>query len=233
MDLSRIYNNEEEIKNYVKDLKTLHDIINMRHEAGYKFGIRLNSFKLLDNYLLMDTCGNTMPQVDNRIDAYYSGRIPNDEDTCPYCEKGWNLHNIKDHYGKYDYENNTMIFFHKECNKMKKLEEQRNEFMEIFSLVYEISTLKFKPIPNEYSDGEWCAPWFLVTTSDGDIRIGWRKRVINIEWLDSYKLFSETFNNEDVTRGFGKYQDNSRFIHAWSVDKCIEYLIRAKTSILP
>lgn len=232
MDLREIYNNELKIKEYVKDLKTLHEIMDMRHEAGYKFGIRLNSLKLLNDYLLLDACGNTMPQCDDNKDSYYAGRIPTQDDICPYCGKGWELHNIKDHYGKYDYDNNKMVFHHKECNRLKKLEEQRKEFIDIFSKVYDLPTLSFKPIPNEYDKWEGYAPWFIVNTPDGDIKIGWRKRVINIEWLDTYKPFENVFECEDVTKGFGKYGDKTRFIHAWGIDKCIEYLEVAQENII-
>ena len=113
-----------------------------------------------------------------------------------------------------------------------EVQEQRKEFIDIFSQVYELSTLNFKPIPNEYDSWEGYAPWFVINTPDGDIKIGWRKRVINIEWLDTYKQFSNTFEAEDVTRGFGKHGDNNRFIHAWDIEKCIEYLKAAKESIV-
>lgn len=232
MNLSEVYNNEQAIKEYVIDLKTLHEIINMRKEAGYKFGIRLNSLKLLNDYLWMDTCGNTMTQDGTYSNTYCGGHIPDQDDTCPYCGKGWDLHNIKDHCDDNDYVNRKIIFYHKECNRLRNLEEQRKEFIDIFSQIYDLSTLNFQPIPNEYDTWEGYAPWFIINTPDGDIKIGWRKRVINIEWLDTYKQFSNTFENEDVTRGFGKYGDNNRFIHAWGIEKCIEYLKAAKESMV-
>lgn len=45
-------------------------------------------------------------------------------------------------------------------------------------------------------------------------------------------IIVETFSNEDVTKGFRSYYNNERFIHAWGIDKCIEYLKRVKESIL-
>lgn len=75
-----------------------------------------------------------------------------------------------------------------------------------------------KEIPNEY----WrtmCEPWLLVTTKIGPIKIGWRKRVINICWEDSdlKTKAEELFPKEDVTK-------HDRLIHAWSYDKAVEYL---------
>ncbi|MCK9429375.1 MAG: hypothetical protein M0R17_05185 [Candidatus Omnitrophica bacterium] len=76
-------------------------------------------------------------------------------------------------------------------------------------------------IPNEYCSSYCCKhkPWFLVTTNKGIIKIGWRKRVINIDWTGStIKETAHTlFPNEDVTRG-------EYFIHAWSLEKAKEYI---------
>jgi len=76
-------------------------------------------------------------------------------------------------------------------------------------------------IPNGHCSDYCCRhlPWFIVTTSKGRIKIGWRKRVIQIDWSDSLiKEESEMmFPNEDVTK-FDKV------IHAWGYDKAKEYL---------
>lgn len=76
-------------------------------------------------------------------------------------------------------------------------------------------------IPNGYCS-EYCCkhlPWFIVTTKKGRIKIGWRKRVIHIDWEDSIiKEDADTlFPDEDVTK-FGKG------IHAWGLDKAKEYI---------
>jgi hypothetical protein len=76
-------------------------------------------------------------------------------------------------------------------------------------------------IPNGYCS-EYCCkhlPWFVITTNKGRIRIGWRKRVINIDWSDSViKEDSKTlFPGEDVTK-------IDKTIHAWSYEKAKEYI---------
>ena len=76
-------------------------------------------------------------------------------------------------------------------------------------------------IPNGYCS-DWCCrqiPWFIVTTVVGRIKIGWRKRVISIDWSSTRdtKNCDELFINEDVTKGF-------KFIHAWSLDDAKRYI---------
>src|SRR6266481_5455787 len=58
-------------------------------------------------------------------------------------------------------------------------------------------------------------PWWLVRTPIGLIEIGWRKRVISINWKDSEirKIVTE----DDVTK-------EDYLVHAWSVEKAISYL---------
>lgn len=76
-------------------------------------------------------------------------------------------------------------------------------------------------IPNEYCGKACCIdrPWLMVTTKKGKVKIGWRKRVINIDFTDSMILGTaqEIFPNEDVTK-------HKQIIHAWGYDKAKEYL---------
>lgn len=58
-------------------------------------------------------------------------------------------------------------------------------------------------------------PWFLMKTQFGLVRIGWRKRVIEIEWPDLKvrKIITE----DDFTK-------NETLVHAYSYHKALEYL---------
>jgi hypothetical protein len=57
-----------------------------------------------------------------------------------------------------------------------------------------------KKIPNEYSSDP-NRPWLNVFTPKGTIKIGWRKRVINIDWSETIVVQggNELFPDEDVT----------------------------------
>jgi hypothetical protein len=70
-------------------------------------------------------------------------------------------------------------------------------------------------------------PWWLVKTEYGLIKIGWRKRVINIDWVSTRmrlkhlpqegELGEHGLTTDDVT----KSESN---IHAWTFGKTIDYI---------
>lgn len=77
-------------------------------------------------------------------------------------------------------------------------------------------------IPNGYGPkGPYFkfSPWFVVTTRQGRIKIGWRRRVLEISWDESNVKLSaeELFPDEDVTK-------SGRLIHAWGYEKALEYV---------
>jgi hypothetical protein len=81
-------------------------------------------------------------------------------------------------------------------------------------------------IPDEYAPGSYytaMTPWFMVTTHRGRIKVGWRKRVINVDWSDSEikTCGEELFPDEDVTKS---RKFDGCYVHAWGYDKLAEYL---------
>ncbi len=86
------------------------------------------------------------------------------------------------------------------------------EFKAIF-LLANIPVSEWVAIPCKYTtDGPH---WFLAIVESGIIEIGWRKRVINIDWSRTKvrKILSEDKVSKEET-----------YIHAWSSTKAIEYL---------
>lgn len=82
------------------------------------------------------------------------------------------------------------------------------------------SCLYVEEIPNGYCS-DWCCsqkPWFVVTTPKGRITIGWRKRVINIDWAGS-KITVDGKNLPDTGVTYG-----ATYKHAYGYDKAKEYL---------
>ena len=120
-------------------------------------------------------------------------------------------------------------FYHSECNQTDLAIEKEKKFRELFEKAgFEVNYLD--PIKNEHCQCELCAPWFLVDTQFGLFKIGWRTKVINIDWggvfLDISKedgtiiLPSDIvslFKSEEVTK-------TENYIHAWGYEKAEKYL---------
>ena len=99
---------------------------------------------------------------------------------------------------------------------LKYAAEQKRRILELFE-----APIYVEEIPNGYCSASCCRhlPWFNVTTPVGRIQIGWRKRVIEINWVDTRVegTGEELFPEEDVTKG-------DWHIHAWSYEKAKEYI---------
>lgn len=68
-----------------------------------------------------------------------------------------------------------------------------------------------------YAQLREASPWFLVLTSLGLIKIGWRKRVLAIDW--SATSLRTIVTADDVTKEL-------HLVHAWSDAKAVGYLRR-------
>jgi len=80
------------------------------------------------------------------------------------------------------------------------------------------------PIENEYWPRAYVElieknPWYLVTTEFGVIKIGWRKRVISIEWSQTNRRGEVT--HDDVTKG-------DDYVHAYGYGSAVTYLTNFK-----
>lgn len=115
---------------------------------------------------------------------------------------------------------NIWRFYHGECNKKRLSRNEEKYFKDIFEKAG-FQTIQMSALPNGYCPCEHCAPWFEVSTEVGTFKIGWRKRVINLDWSATQKNHYPLFMDEDVTK--------SEFdIHAWGPEKAIEYLAKIR-----
>lgn len=224
-------------------LEGLREIARARQEAGYDRRERLAEWCLLGCFWA-DTCGNlsaitegapaeayrfmeyegSLPKVLSRDEVgRYTHRwtstmgtcLPPVEGRCDRCGGGWTLDNVRDFYWSSEKPPR-----HRECHRLAVLEREIKEISEIVRRA-EIPFSDFYMIPNEYGrDPDYFGPWFVVETPAGRIKVGWRKRVINIDWAEaSLQVPSATFAEENVTSW-------ATGIHAWGADKAVEYLRR-------
>ena len=107
------------------------------------------------------------------------------------------------------------------CKLSPKLKEEAEKEREEIINCFQGRIIFVEEIPNGYSNSGYSKmfPWFKVTTKYGHIKIGWRKRVIEIDWSESALAATskELFSDEDVTKG-------DQYIHAWGYEKAKEYL---------
>ena len=106
------------------------------------------------------------------------------------------------------------------ANEVDKRNNHVTELTELFKSAG-FDTIHVETIDSQYCNKACCYqyPWVIVTTKKGRIKLGWRKRVINLDWSESdiKAIGTELFEDEKTTTG-------ERYIHCWSKDKAIEYL---------
>lgn len=71
------------------------------------------------------------------------------------------------------------------------------------------------PDVEDYADIRRASPWFLVFTSFGPVKLGWRKRVLSIDW--EHTKVRAIVTADDTTK-------SETDVHAWSYAKAVEYL---------
>lgn len=106
-----------------------------------------------------------------------------------------------------------------------KQQDAREEVAKLAAVF--LSPIYVEEIPYEYCH-QWCCShrrWLMVTTPVGHFKIGWRKRVIHLEWTNTRvkATAEELFPAGDVTK-------EGRMIHAYGYDKAREYVRRIMES---
>ena len=119
---------------------------------------------------------------------------------------------------------NRWSFFHHTCNRRYLDRQEEKSFRDVLTRAG-YDGVEMVPIPNGYCPCDKCAAWFLVATPQGLLQIGWRKRVINIDWSGTGKALPNLFKGEDVT-------NSDFYVHAWGFDKAVEYLGRLRQALL-
>lgn len=114
-------------------------------------------------------------------------------------------------------------WYHSACLMEKRRVEEQRSFAQAFAKAFDGShNFEWEPIRNEYWSDADALPWYSVKTSIGTIKVGWRKRVIVLDWSDTNA--KPDFSADNVTQG-------DSYVHAYGYDKLTEYLRRIKDSL--
>lgn len=166
------------------------------------------------SYYLHDSVQN-----DNLIDLRPNPKYEDDEymKGYPINERGYK-HVSRDYVVEEGDKLYATVFeyFHLGCLAKRKADNEFRHFADAFADAG-FKSFELMEVPNEYcSDLTCCPPWYKVDTEVGEFKIGWRKRVINIVWPEKLNALP-LFEDQDVTKW-------ATGIHAWGVDKAVEYL---------
>ena len=114
------------------------------------------------------------------------------------------------------------------ARREKMVAETRDEVASILTLaglrperMWELAN-GYWPLAPSYDDVR--SPWWLAQTSIGLVRIGWRKRVVEIDWEATG--IKAVVTEDDVTKG-------ATMVHAWTTAKAVEYLQRLRAIVPP
>jgi len=109
----------------------------------------------------------------------------------------------------------TRDFYATDTRAHERASIDKRAFLALFS-----APIYVEEVPNGYCSRACCEhlPWFVVTTEIGRIKIGWRKRVIEIDWTETAAgKAANLFPDEQVTKG-------DKMIHAWGYEDAAKYL---------
>ena len=110
----------------------------------------------------------------------------------------------------------------KESERQAALIAQAKEDLEKFQaslLLAGFKTKRYHELINGYYSwyrNDAACPWYLFETDVGLIKIGWRKRVINVDWSSTEVKWNRPID-QDISYG-------ETYFHAWGYDKLLEYL---------
>jgi hypothetical protein len=249
------YDTKEGLESRVQQgISGLHEIKRARRAAYYDRKERLSEWCLLGLYWT-DTCGNfsiidkgaprdgygywqmeevySVPDVMDREETYkftqrmsmpHGPCLPPEDARCDRCGRGWKIDNVRDYYLGHGEDARPR---HKKCQELAIIEDEQKHFKGILDRS-EIPYTEMIMVPNRYHpnpDPTYYAPWFLVETPKGRIQIGWRKRVISIDWSESGWSAKgvDVVEDPDVTHW-------EQGVHAYGADKAVEALRKVGAS---
>ena len=233
------YDNAEGIENRIRDLAGLRQVLEARSKArAADDTLRLKEWVILGRFWIdqfaqcwlftegapaddrsLRDLRDVMPAHEATRDRYTSAtpfRPPGSDDRCERCGRGWTIRNAHDVYRH----GSSKRFMHVACRRLQVVQTHWAELCAIVDAV-EIPGNRVA-IPSQYhSDDLYFGPWMIVESPRGRIEIGWRKRVISIDWKDT----AIKVHGKDVV-ACPEYTHWERGCHAYGSDEAVECLRR-------
>lgn len=151
--------------------------------------------------------------------------LPNDGDRCPHCERAWTIETL------HEATRTPGGVKHVVCLARERACDEESRLRTLFTKAGFPPGQRLRPIQNGYWKSDTAPPWFQMTTVAGEITIGWRKRVISIEWTGR--------NADGIPRAadnlfddLGVITHEPGLVHAWSEENAIAYLRRIREHYL-
>lgn len=119
---------------------------------------------------------------------------------------------------------NITTYSHGVCYASMMAARREAEFGLMFGLAG-FESVSMMAVENCYGEAQYGGPWFEVTTEIGVITIGWRRRVISIDWGATGKNLLEIFEDVGGTKG-------PHYIHAMDASQVVDYLTRIREGML-
>lgn len=138
---------------------------------------------------------------------------------CDRCHGQWKLDNVHEarDIGR---EPSDVRWRHASCEQLRQIQDGYHELRSIVDQT-PFKDAPLRLVPNQYwpdapSRGYPVDPWAILETSFGEIRIGWRKRVIHIDWDRAPGLANVSGNDvvadSNTTHG-------ATMVHCWGIEK--------------
>lgn len=142
--------------------------------------------------------------------------IPDDDTICPICKEHYDLNTLD----VSKLVNNNFIY-HEDCY-IKSMDEENQHDLIVALIKADFSVFGMVRIPNEYGSIKYRGHWFLVDVTVNNkpvkLKIGWRKRVVDVQFKEiAPNLIIDKERSDNTTTYAGGF-------HAYNKEELISRL---------
>jgi len=145
--------------------------------------------------------------------------VPPEGALCDCCGEGWNMRNVRDFYTRYNHNTEENVCRHKGCQRLYIIQREQQEITGYLARAGVLYS-KITWIPSQYHPDEmFFGPWALVETEKGTLKMGWRKRVFEVDWSKTAleAAGADLVAEPSVTHG-------DQYVHCWGKEQILKTL---------